>query len=70
MNQVLWLVWQNLETRSKYHVGTLIHSEENGYYIEYYKGHKSRGLHEAIEAGFTCLTARPCVLCSFLVSRL
>ncbi|SFG78917.1 hypothetical protein SAMN02982927_02771 [Sporolactobacillus nakayamae] len=31
---LLWLIWQNAETRQRYHVGNLIKS--NGHYIFYY----------------------------------
>ncbi|MET3507428.1 hypothetical protein ABMB67_003541 [Halalkalibacter oceani] len=32
----LWLIWQNVETRQRYHVGRLLH-EDGGYTFSYEK---------------------------------
>lgn len=48
---VLWLIWQNQETRQRYHVGNLFH--ENGKYtFSYELSEKRRTLFEAIENGY------------------
>lgn len=47
----LWLIWQNIETRQRYHVGSLLH--EDGVYTFSYetKGYR-RKLAEAMENGY------------------
>lgn len=47
----LWLIWQNVETRQRYHVGNLIY--DNGTYKFYYekKGNR-RKLSEALHNGY------------------
>ncbi|HHY21921.1 MAG TPA: DNA-binding protein [Bacilli bacterium] len=48
---VLWLIWQNQETRQRYHVGNLVHSD--GQYSFYYETTgKRRTLNEAMESGY------------------
>ncbi|WP_170006028.1 HIRAN domain-containing protein [Bacillus fonticola] len=59
MAELLWLVWQNIETRQKYHVGNLLYIENDGYYFEYEKQQKSRGLSEALLTGFKGFLAFP-----------
>lgn len=48
---VLWLIWQNMETRQRYHVGTLTH-QGNKYIFKYETLKKHRGLQEAMENGY------------------
>ncbi len=48
---VLWLIWQNKETRQRYHVGNLVHKDHE-YYFQYEKQRKHRGLEEALENGY------------------
>ncbi len=36
VKSVLWLIWQNIETRQRYHIGNLYH-DQTGYYFEYEK---------------------------------
>jgi len=47
----LWLIWQNVETRQRYHVGRLLY--EDGFYTFLYekKGYR-RKLEEAMENGY------------------
>lgn len=54
MKETLLVVWQNVETRQKYHIGTLtFEPHENVYKFQYnYKSHY-RGVVEAMRAGFT-----------------
>jgi hypothetical protein len=48
---VLWLIWQNEQTRQRYHVGNLVHHE--GQYVFYYeKMRQRRGVREALENGY------------------
>lgn len=47
---VLWLVWQNTESRQRYHVGTLIH-KRNKYFFVYEQSGK-RTLGDAISDGY------------------
>jgi hypothetical protein len=48
---VLWLIWQNIETRQRYHVGNL--SSLNGKYTFTYElSGKRRTLFEAMENGY------------------
>lgn len=54
MKETLLVVWQNIETRQKYHIGTLTFKpHENLYEFEYNYKSKHRGLQQAIDAGFT-----------------
>lgn len=47
----LWLIWQNTETRQRYHVGTLTYM--NGLYTFYYENNDNRRkLREALENGY------------------
>ena len=48
---VLWLIWQNVESRQNYHVGSLYH-DETGYYFEYEKQKSHRGLQAALNDGY------------------
>lgn len=42
---LLWLIWQNVNSRQRYHVGNLIHMD--GLYIFQYENNKKlRGLNE------------------------
>ncbi|RWZ50123.1 DNA-binding protein [Halobacillus fulvus] len=59
MKELLWLVWQNPNTRMKYHVGNLLFVADDGYYFEYDKTNKPRGLQDAIKNGFTTFFAFP-----------
>lgn len=59
MKKLLWLVWQNSESRRKYHVGDLLYVQNEGYYFEYSKTNRRHGLSDAIEAGFTGFFAFP-----------
>lgn len=53
MKETLLVVWQNIETRQKYHVGTLTFKpHENIYEFQYNYGSHHRGLEQAIESGF------------------
>ncbi|MEW4263586.1 DNA-binding protein [Bacillus megaterium] len=48
---LLWLIWQNVNTRQRYHVGNLSH--ENGEYtFQYENNDKNRGLKEALANGY------------------
>ena len=50
----LWLIWQNVDSRKKYHVGTL--SKDNDKYrFEYSTKQKFRGLEEALNNGYSYL---------------
>lgn len=52
--EFLHLIWQNIEDRKKYHVGTLVYDNVADFYEFYYAKYvKRRGLSEAIEAGFS-----------------
>ncbi|UOR10258.1 HIRAN domain-containing protein [Halobacillus amylolyticus] len=59
MKELLWLVWQNPKSRKKYHVGNLLYVADDGYYFEYDKTNKPRGLQEAIKNGFVTFFAFP-----------
>ncbi|PRO66356.1 HIRAN domain-containing protein [Alkalicoccus urumqiensis] len=59
MKELLWLVWQNPHTRMKYHVGSLLYVAGDGYYFEYDRTNKSRGLQDAVKNGFTTFFAFP-----------
>ncbi|WP_163538154.1 HIRAN domain-containing protein [Gracilibacillus sp. YIM 98692] len=48
---VLWLIWQNQETRQRYHVGNLFH-EDGKYTFTYELSGKRRTLTEAMENGY------------------
>ncbi|WP_407270103.1 HIRAN domain-containing protein [Radiobacillus sp. PE A8.2] len=48
---VLWLIWQNQETRQRYHVGNLFH-EDGQYTFSYELSGKRRTLTEAMENGY------------------
>ncbi|MGE6590696.1 HIRAN domain-containing protein [Bacillus mycoides] len=58
VKSVLWLIWQNIETRQRYHIGNLYH-DQTGYYFEYEKSKKHRGLQEALEQGYCLHLAFP-----------
>ncbi|MFP7285775.1 HIRAN domain-containing protein [Shouchella clausii] len=58
MEKVLWLIWQNTDTRNKYHVGNL-YCDSNGYRFEYNLEKKSRNLEAAMDDGFLPLTNFP-----------
>lgn len=48
---LLWLIWQNVHTRQRYHVGNLIHKD--GIYVFQYENEKRhRGLKEALKNGY------------------
>ncbi len=55
---VLWLIWQNPNTRQRYHVGTLL-KKGDVYYFEYEMKKKRRGLEEALKEGYTPHLAFP-----------
>lgn len=48
---VLWLIWQNQETRQRYHVGNLFH-KDGKYTFSYELSGKRRTLFEAMENGY------------------
>lgn len=48
---VLWLIWQNQETRQRYHVGNLFH-EDGKYTFKYELSGKRRTLTEATKNGY------------------
>ncbi|THE13996.1 DNA-binding protein [Bacillus timonensis] len=48
---VLWLIWQNQDTRQRYHVGNLFH-EDGKYTFSYELSGKRRTLFEAMESGY------------------
>lgn len=48
---VLWLIWQNQETRQRYHVGSLSH-QDGKYIFSYELSGKRRTLLEAMENGY------------------
>lgn len=48
---VLWLIWQNQETRQRYHVGNLFH-EDGKYTFSYELSGKRRTLTEAMKNGY------------------
>ncbi|MTT32226.1 DNA-binding protein [Terrilactibacillus sp. BCM23-1] len=48
---VLWLIWQNQETRQRYHVGNLFH-EDGKYTFSYELSGRRRTLFEAMENGY------------------
>lgn len=50
----LWLIWQDEESRKKYHVGTLSKNNDN-YRFEYSNQQKFRGLGEALKIGYPYL---------------
>lgn len=64
----LWLIWQNNETRQRYHVGNLVHEE--GMYNFYYEHGKRRKLGEAIENGYRPHLAFPDVTKCYSSDRL
>ncbi|WP_257128376.1 HIRAN domain-containing protein [Priestia megaterium] len=48
---LLWLIWQNVNTRQRYHVGNLLHVD--GLYVfQYETENKHRGLKEALDNGY------------------
>jgi hypothetical protein len=49
---VLWLIWQNQETRQRYHVGNLFHHLDGKYTYSYEFNGKRRTLTEAISNGY------------------
>lgn len=57
--QLLWLVWQNVNTRRKYHVGNLLYNPAEGYSFNYVNDKKHRGLEEALKNGFIRFLAFP-----------
>ncbi|MDM5309695.1 HIRAN domain-containing protein [Peribacillus frigoritolerans] len=55
---LLWLIWQNIDSRQRYHVGNLIHKD--GLYIFQYENLKEhRGLKEALKDGYSPHLAFP-----------
>lgn len=50
----LWLIWQDEESRKKYHVGTLSKNNDK-YRFEYSNRQKFRGLGEALKNGYSYL---------------
>lgn len=65
----LWLIWQNVETRQRYHIGRLFH--ENGMYTFSYetKGHR-RKLSEAMEKGYRPHLAFPDIHKTYTAKKL
>ncbi|ANU10136.1 DNA-binding protein [Planococcus antarcticus DSM 14505] len=47
----LWLIWQNVETRQRYHIGKLFH-EDGVYTFSYERQGYRRRLEEAMEQGY------------------
>src|SRR5699024_460133 len=54
----LWLIWQNPETRQRYHVGNLLY-EEGVYLFSYENGEYRRKLAEAMDNGYQTHLAFP-----------
>lgn len=54
----LWLVWQNVETRQRYHIGRLV-CENNNYTFSYEKSGYRRKLDEVLDNGYRPLLAFP-----------
>lgn len=55
---LLWLIWQNIYTRQRYHVGNLIHKD--GLYVFQYENlNQHRGLKEALKDGYSPHLAFP-----------
>lgn len=53
MTENLLVIWQEVETRHKYHIGTLNHDKQEGLYsFNYAFDVTRRGLQEALDAGF------------------
>ncbi|WP_020007168.1 HIRAN domain-containing protein [Salinicoccus albus] len=50
----LWLIWQNEDTRKKYHIGTLTKQKDH-YFFEYSNKYKFRGLRDAQKNGYSYL---------------
>lgn len=55
---VLWLIWQNVDTRQRYHVASLTYDNET-YTFEYEHSKEHRGLSEAIKNGYRPHVAFP-----------
>ncbi|MFT8318823.1 MAG: HIRAN domain-containing protein [Sporolactobacillus sp.] len=50
---LLWLIWQNNETRQRYHVGNLLYNEKKRTYLFWYdQSGKHRGLADALKDGY------------------
>ncbi|CQR46245.1 HIRAN domain protein [Paraliobacillus sp. PM-2] len=64
----LWLIWQNVETRQRYHIGNLVHEEGN--FKFYYEHGKRRKLDEAMENGYRPHLAFPNVTKIYTSDRL
>ncbi|WP_107841792.1 HIRAN domain-containing protein [Metasolibacillus meyeri] len=53
MTENLLVIWQEVESRNKYHIGTLSYNEKEGlYHFNYAFDVLRRGLQEALDAGF------------------
>lgn len=48
----LWLIWQNVETRQRYHVGRLLHNDDGIYSFSYETKGYRRKLAEAMDNGY------------------
>jgi hypothetical protein len=55
---LLWLIWQNVSTRQRYHVGNLIH-KDGLYFFQYESTNKHRGLKDALKNGYRFHLAFP-----------
>lgn len=56
--QLLWLIWQNIETRQRYHVGNLIYQDDI-YIFQYENIDKNRSLKAALDNGYNPHLAFP-----------
>lgn len=56
--QLLWLIWQNNDTRQRYHIGNLIY-QDGLFMFQYEFCSKNRCLQEALENGYTPHLAFP-----------
>ena len=66
---LLWLIWQNVSTRQRYHVGNLIHTD--GYYLfQYENTNKHRGLTDAIKNGYRPHLAFPDLKKAYISEKL
>lgn len=46
----LWLIWQNVDTRQRFHIGNLI--RQNGEYVFYYEHDRYHSFSHAVEFGY------------------
>lgn len=66
---VLWLIWQNQETRQRYHVGSLFHSDGK-YTFSYELSGQRRTLNEALKIGYKPHLSFPDIHNTYVSDRL